>query len=126
MYFDMAAFQILQKAKEHLTSFNKFNTQQGIKITLQFNRHPQFKGFDPMHAEAIDDSTILHTTMLRLSGSDNPDNELFINNTDAIMRVDGEIWFVNKVILFVPGENILIKNSRIVIDIPGGKISWAG
>jgi hypothetical protein len=124
MYFDLAKFQIHRIMKEHLTSFNKFNTQQGIKIILKFNQHPQFKGFDPMHAEAINDSTILHSTMLKLS--DSVDDELFINNKDAVTIIDGEIWFVNKVILFAPEENILIKNNRIAINSEGENVSWDG
>ncbi|MEP6683796.1 MAG: hypothetical protein ABJA35_11070 [Parafilimonas sp.] len=123
-YFAMAKFQIHQAIAEHITSFNKFNAQQGIKINLKFKQHPQFKGFDPMHAEAINDSTILHTTMLRLSGG--PNDELFINNKDAVTIIDGEVWFVNKVILFASAENISIKNNRIIIDIEGKNISWVG
>lgn len=124
MYYNISKFHTHQEVLEHQVSFNKFNTQQGIKITLEFNQNPQFKGFDPMHAESINDSTILHKTLLRLSGGEN--DKLFIINKNVVTIIDGEIWFVKKVILFAPEENILIKNNSIVVDIEGRNISWTG
>ena len=124
LYYALAKFHSQQLVQEHRASLNKFNAQQGIKITLKFNKHPQFKGFDPMHAEAVNDSTILHTTMLSLSG--NSHDKLFINNKDAVTIIDREIWFVNKVILFAPKENILIKKDRIVIGNGSENILWTG
>ncbi len=66
-------------------------------------------------ADPINDSTILHKTLLRLSGGEH--DKLFITNKNAVTIIDEEIWFVKKVILFAPEESILIKNNRIVIDI---------
>jgi len=124
MYYDISKFHTLQEVLEHKVSFNKFNTQQGIRIILEFNQNPQFKGFDPMHAESINDSTILHKTLLNLSGGEN--DKLFVINRNAVTIIDEEIWFVKKVILFAPEESIIIKNNRIVVDIDGGNVSWAG
>ncbi len=124
MYYDISKFHTTQESLKHKVSFNKFNTQQGIKITFKFNQNPEFKGFDPMHAESINDSTILHKTLLRLSGGEN--DKLFVTNKTAVTIIDGQIWFVKKVILFAPEESILIKNNRIVVDIEGENIYWTG
>ncbi len=123
-YFDLSKFHTKQIILNHHISLNKFNSQQGKKITLKFYKYPQFRGFDPMHAESINDTTVLHKTFLRLSGGEK--NELFITNKDVVTITDKEIWFVEKVILFVPKQNILIKNNRIMIDIEGVTISWSG
>lgn len=122
--YDISKFHTHQAVLDHQVSLNKFNAQQGIKITLEFNQNPQFKGFDPMNAESINDSTVLHKTLLRLSGGEN--NNLFITNRNTVTIIDGEIWFVKKLILFAPEKSIIIKNNRIVVDIEGISISWTG
>ncbi len=124
MYYDLSKFHTHQEILKHQVSFNKFNTQYGIKITLKFNQYPQFKGFDPMHAESINDSTILHKTFLRLSGGKN--DKLFITNENVVTIIDEEIWFVKKAILFAPKESILMENNSIVIDVDGKNVSWTG
>ena len=107
MYYDISKFHTHQAVLEHQVSFNKFNTQQGIMITLKFNQNPEFKGFDPMHAESINDSTILHKTLLRLSGGEN--NKLFITNKDIVTIIDGEsIFWTGK--LKMKDENEIIFN----------------
>lgn len=123
-YYDVSKFHTHKQILEHQVSFDKFNTQKGIKIILKFNKNPQFNGFDPMHAESINDSTILHKTLLRLSGGEN--DKLFVTNKNAVTIIDEEIWFVKKVILFAPEESILIKNNRIVVDVEGENIFWTG
>ena len=123
-FFSQSNFHTQNAILEHLLSYDKFNNQPGTKITLEFSETPKFEGFDPMNAEAINDSIILHSTMLKLSNGNN--NKLFINNYRAITVINKEIWFVKKVILYVPEESIQIKNNRIIVDIEGNFISWAG
>jgi len=121
---DLSKYHIQRAIEAHQVSLKHFNAQQGIKITLKFNKQPQFKGFDPMHAESINDTTILHKTLLRLSGTQG--NQLFILNKDAITLIDGEIWSVKKVVFFAPKENVVIKGGRMIIDMEGRNISWSG
>ncbi|HYQ56361.1 MAG TPA: hypothetical protein VEP89_03360 [Draconibacterium sp.] len=123
-YFKLSEFHTSQETLQHQYSFNEFNTQQGIKVTLIFNDPPNFKGFDPMHAESINDSTILHSTMLNLSGS--AQNNLFIVNNEVITIVDEEIWSVKKVIVFASNEKIWIKSDKISINDVGKSIFWSG
>jgi hypothetical protein len=124
MYYSLSKFHTNQEIIEHQNAFNKFNSQNGTKITIVFNQTPTFKGFDPMHAESINDSTVLHKTLLRLSGNEN--DELFITNKMAITFIDRKIWFVKKVILYVPEKKILIKNNRIEINADGISVRWSG
>lgn len=124
MYYQLSKFYTHQELLGHQNSFNNFVAQPGIKVTLNFNQSPQFKGFDPMHAESINDSTILHKTFLRLSGSGNDD--IFVTNKEVVTVIDKEIWFVKKVILFAPEEGILINNDRIEIIVEGKNVLWYG
>ena len=123
-YFQQSKFFTNQEILQHRVSFNKFNAQEGFKITLKFSEFPQFKGFDPMHAETINDSTILHKTMLNLSGCEQ--NNLFITNSQAITTIDNEIWNVKKVILYAPMESINLQDHQISVVTAGKKIKWLG
>jgi hypothetical protein len=123
-FFSLSNFHTQQAIVEHQMSYDKFMNQPWTKITLEFSKTPKFEGFDPMNAESINDSIILHSTILKLSNGD--ENKLFINYDRAITLIDKEIWFVRKVILFAPKENILIKNNNIFIDTKKINIAWTG
>ncbi len=43
---------------KHTKNLNQFYNQTGMMIVLNFDKSPQFRGFDPMHAEAINDSLV--------------------------------------------------------------------
>ncbi|MDD2196255.1 MAG: hypothetical protein PHW91_03645 [Bacteroidales bacterium] len=124
MYYGISKLHTQNEVLGHQVSFNEFNTQQGVKITLEFKKTPQFKGFDPMSAESINDSTILHKTFLRLSGGEQ--NKLFIVNQNAVAIIGKEVWFIQKVILFAPEKSILVENNRIIVDVDGKNVSWLG
>lgn len=124
MYFDLSKFHTHQVVLEHKVSFDKFNAQEGVKVTLEFNSTPQFEGFDPMNAESINDSTVLHKTFLKLAKGES--NKLFITNKNVVTISHGQVWFVKKVVLFVPEENIILENNRITVDTEREKISWSG
>ena len=108
----------------HTKNLNQFYDQGGIKITLKFKNTPQFRGFDPMNAEAINDSTVLHSTLLKL-GRNN--NELFITSWPVITHFNDQIWYVNSIVLFVPEKEVeLIDNNRIVVKNENVTINWEG
>lgn len=124
VYFDLSRFHTQNEVQGHELAFNEFNAQQGTKITLAFSRNPQFNGFDPMSAESINDSTVLHKTFLRLSGGEQ--NKLYLAAIPTITVNGEEIWFVEKVIFFVPEKNMVLTDNKIVIDNAGQNISWSG
>ena len=110
---------------KHVKNFDEFQNQKGVKITLSYKNNPQFRGFDPMHAEAINDSTVLHTTLLKLKGDN--DNELFISNWQVITQYTGQIWFVDKIVVFVPEQEIMLTdNKKLEIKMDNIFISWEG
>jgi len=123
-FFSLSNFHTQQAIVKHQMSYDKFINQPGTKITLEFSETPKFEGFDPMNAESINDSIILHSTILKLSNGD--ENKLFINYDRAITLIDKEIWFVKKVNLFATKENILIENKKIFIDTEKINIAWTG
>lgn len=109
----------------HTKNINQFNNQKGIKVILNFKKTPQFRGFDPMNAEAINDSTVLHSTLLKLKGDLN--NELFITSWPVITHFTEQIWYVNNVILFIPEKEIDFSDSnRIVLKNENLQINWEG
>ncbi len=123
-YCHISAFHTKQAILAHQKTFENFMSQPGVKITLKFNRVPQFRGFDPMYAESINDSTVLHTTFLQLAGKE--EDGIFISNQNVVTHFDKKIWFVKEVILFVPEESVAVTDARIEIDLAGKKVSWRG
>jgi hypothetical protein len=99
--------------QKHAINYDNFNKQAGIKILLSFKEFPEFKGFDPMHAEAVNDSTILHSTLLKLAKGE---NTLSIVNCKTVSVIADQIWFVKKVEVFVPEESIISDNDNLIIS----------
>ena len=84
-----------------------------------------FNGFDPMKAESINDSTVLHSTLLKLNGDQN--SELFITSWPVITYYARQIWFIKRVVLFVPEDEFdLSDRNRIVIKNSHLLINWKG
>jgi len=123
-YYRISEFHTNRAISAHRNSFQNFINQPGVKITLRFKQTPQFRGFDPMHAESINDSTVLHKTFLRLAGRKK--DEIFISDNNTATIIDKKIWFVKEVILFAPGDRISTADDRIEIDQEGKKVSWSG
>lgn len=116
-------FHIENQKAERREELQQFNEQKGIKIVLDFKSRPQFRGFDPVNAVAINDSTILHKTFLRLG---NDDNQLFIENKDVVAVVEENVFSVDKVIIFVSERAINLQEDNINIADDGVTIQWDG
>lgn len=122
--YAVSKFQTQQLIDNHAKNLQQFYNQSGIKIVLHFTNTPQFRGFDPMIAEAINDGVVLHSTLLKLMGSQN--NELFITGWPVITHYTGQIWHVDSVILFFPEKEVEISDNRIAVKNENLTISWEG
>lgn len=113
-------FTALEKEK-HVINLENFNKQNGIKVTLIFNEIPDFRGFDPMHAEALNDSLIIHYTLLRL-GKEN--NHFNLTNYKALSTITEQIWFVKRVSFFVEENDIKLGENRLKCNNGTLDIDW--
>ena len=113
-----------QIKQQHERNYDDFMSQSGTKIILDFVNIPQFRGFDPMNAEAINDSTVLHKTLLKLTNGKG--DELYLNNHKAITVFDDIIWNTKQVILFVDKDVIEITDDNITVEQPGLNLTWKG
>ncbi len=114
-------FTNMEKEK-HAQHFQAFNGQAGLKITLLFNSSPALKSFDPMHAEAINDSLVIHATSLKL-GKDS--NDYFEMTNQAVLTViNKEVWFVKGVTLYVPQNAIQVNGKTIICKTANVNINW--
>jgi hypothetical protein len=105
-------FTAIEKQK-HSLNFQSFNKQPGIKLVLSFKEYPEFRGFDPMHAEAVNDSTIIHSTILSLGKAENIIN---IINYRVISVIADQIWFVKSVEIFVPEDSIRFEDNKLIVS----------
>jgi len=113
-------FTVIAKEK-HNQRLRDFDSQAGVKITLLFTSSPEFRGFDPMHAESLNDSLILHSTMLKLGKGD---NSLSLANYPVVTLVNGQVWFVKKVIFYTREDAIQVNNNKIVFNDGNSRIEW--
>ncbi len=124
MFYSMAKYHTSKVIARHRINLDHFNAQPGIKVIIEFNSIPQFRGFDPMHAESVNDSTILHKTLLNLA---NKDNHLFIVNKEVLTHIKDQIWFVDKVEFFVPNKSVIHNDAgKILTSLDGVNIKWKG
>ena len=114
-YFTQEA---IQKHVDHLSEFNK---QNGLKIILDFHTTPDFKGFDPMNAEAINDSTILHTTLLKLG---NNNNWLNFTNYKVVSSISDQIWYIKSLSFFLSNKSSFLKEDRLIYKDHDIDINW--
>lgn len=115
--------QIKSLIEERKHELLQFYQQPGVKVVLDFETTPDFRGFDPVNAKSINEEIVLHKTSLRL-GRD--DNELYVQNKDLVTETSGQVFTVNRVILFVPEHTIDLNYERIKIDDEGVTIRWNG
>ncbi len=107
--------------QKHAANLKAFNNQEGLRVNLVFNRIPDFRGFDPMHAETLKESLVLHTTLLKLG---NGNNMLSIINHKATTSFADQIWFVKSVTLFVPKEAVRFDDGRLKCRFENVEIDW--
>jgi len=120
-YKSKAEFFTNIELQKHQKELYLFNNQNGIRITLNFKTTPDFRGFDPMHAEAITDSVILHTTLLKLAQGNN-----FLNfySHKVVTIIKGQVWFVNQAIFYLDKKDLSVSNNRIKIKTENIDIDW--
>jgi hypothetical protein len=115
-------FTAIEK-QNHYLNFESFNKQPGIKLVLAFKEYPEFRSFDPMHAEAVTDSAIIHSTILSLAKAD---NSLSIKNYRVISNIADQIWFVKSVEIYVPEDSIRFENNKLIVLMKSGvELKWA-
>jgi len=114
-------FTNMEKEK-HSQHLQAFNGQAGLRITLLFNSFPEFRGFDPMHAEGINDSLVLHSTLLKL-GKDSSDY-FNLTNQAVLTLINKQVWFVKGITLYVPQDAIQFNGHTLVCNTPNVKINW--
>jgi hypothetical protein len=114
-------FTNVEKEK-HEQHFQAFNSQGGLKITLLFKSFPEFKSFDPMHAEAINDSLILHSTSLKLVKDSN--DYFNMTNQAVVTLINNQVWFVKSVTLYVPQNAIRINGKILACKTDNVNINW--
>jgi hypothetical protein len=113
-------FTAIEKNK-HSINLESFNNQGGLKITLLFKSPPEFRGFDPMHAEAASDSLVLHTTLLKLGKGA---NYFTAANERTATLVKGSIWTVKSVTFFVPNDKISLENNTLKYEGQHIQVNW--
>ena len=118
-----SSFHTARVIAERKNELDEFYLQSGIQVSLHFTSPPQFRGFDPMNAQAVDPETIIHKTMLRLARNA---NQLFIHNSPVVTRVKNQVWFVDKLDLFVPEAALEVTEDNIRINDKGIHIQWSG
>jgi hypothetical protein len=120
-YYAKAKYFTPLETSKHEANLALFNNQAGIKVTILFNKSPEFKGFDPMHAEAVNDSTIIHSTLLKLGKGDNYFNA---SNQLALTVISGSVWFVKTLCFFINDGTIVLENDTLKYSNKNMNISW--
>jgi hypothetical protein len=108
----------MQEKEKHRKNLDAFNSQPGRKITMIFTTQPEVRGVDPMHAEAVNDSLILHPTLLKLGKGTNSFTAI---NHNTLARINKQIWVVKRVTFFVPASATKFENG--VFTCKNGEVS---
>ena len=119
----VSSFHTRQLVVERNKELEQFFLQPGTHVTLYFKSPPQFRGFDPMNALAVDPQTIIHQTLLRLARNT---NQLFVQNQKVVTRVKGQVWIVDQLDLFVPEAGLEVTQDSIRISDQGLHLQWSG
>ncbi|AKD54580.1 hypothetical protein SD10_06305 [Spirosoma radiotolerans] len=109
---------VKEKHTQHLAAFHQ---QDGVKVTLLFKRVPDFRGFDPMHAESMNDSLTLHSTLFKVGKSN---NHLTIVDQPVLSLTRDQIWFVKQVTFFVPASAVSFNNNTFTCQTQQVAVSW--
>jgi hypothetical protein len=120
-YFARAKYFTAIEQDKHIDNLASFNNQSGTKIILIFKTSPEFRGFDPMNAEAVSDSLVLHTTLLKLGKGA---NYFTAANERTSTLVEGSIWTVKSVTFFVPDDKISLENNTLKYEGQHIQVNW--
>jgi hypothetical protein len=111
----------MQEKEKHSKNLDAFNSQPGRKITLIFTTQPEVRGVDPMHAEAVNDSLILHPTLLKLAKGTNSFTAI---NQSTLARINKQIWVVKRVTFFVPESAAKFENGVFTCKNDAVSVQW--
>ncbi|MBT1709448.1 hypothetical protein KK062_14490 [Fulvivirgaceae bacterium PWU5] len=120
-YEAKAQYFTTQEKEKHAQNLAAFNSQPGRKITLIFKTQPEFRGFDPMHAEAVNDSLIIHSTLLKLGKGTNSFTAI---NQSALTRINKQVWSVKRVTFFVPDGAVKYENQVFTCTDKTVSVQW--
>ena len=120
-YEAKAQYFTMQEKEKHSKNLEAFNSQPGRKITLIFTTQPEVRGVDPMHAEAVNDSLILHPTLLKLGKGTNSFTAI---NHNTLARINKQIWVVKRVTFFAPESAIKVENGVFTCVEKALSIQW--
>ena len=121
-YLALSSFHTPQLMEQRQARYQAFIDQPGVQVVLQFGSFPQFRGFDPMNAEAISDELIFHKTTLNLAKAD---NQLFVANEDVVTTIQDQVWFVKQAVFFVDSkEDVWFEEGRVEVAVPGITLQW--
>jgi hypothetical protein len=110
-----------QKKRE---KFDDFKKQEGIYVEAHFLSIPGVGSIDPMHMEAIDDTTILHNTLIKLGKGE---NFLYFPNGGVCCIIDKNLWINKSLFFFIKNKNQLrVENGYINLNCADKKMKWAG
>ena len=121
VYLARAKYFTAIEQNKHSINLASFNNQGGYKITLLFQSPPEFRGFDPMHAEGVSDSLVLHTTLLKLGKGA---NYFTAANERTVTLIKGSVWTVKSVTFFVPDDKILLENNTLKYEGQHIQVNW--
>jgi hypothetical protein len=120
-YKAKAQYFTANEKEKHSANLEAFNSQPGRKITLIFNIQPEVRGIDPMHAEAVSDSLILHPTLLKLGKGTNSFTAI---NHATLARINKQIWVVKRVTFFVPESSVKFENGVFTCTDKAVSVQW--
>ena len=106
---------------KHAQHLEAFQQQPGVKVTLVFKQQPEVKGIDPMHAESLNDSLTIHSTLLTLGKGD---NHLSLVNHPVLSLTKGQIWFVKQVSFFVAASGVRLENNTFLCQTEQLAVKW--
>jgi hypothetical protein len=113
-------FTAIEKEK-HSINLQFFNSHSGFKFTIIFKSPPEFRSFDPMHAEAVSDSLIIHSTLLKLGKGA---NYFTATNESATTLVNGNVWIVKSVTFFLPDRQFSLENDILKYEGQHIQVNW--
>ncbi|HKL67423.1 MAG TPA: hypothetical protein VJ877_05985 [Bacteroidales bacterium] len=120
-YYSLAEFHTGEIVKTHRENLSGFYDSEGEMVVVDFKNAASVKGFDPMNAESVNDSTIINKTLLKLAGGK---NEFFALNKRVVSFYSQSMWRINRIVFFVPEGSVVVKEGNVRIETGGIKMHW--